>query len=171
MIKLPRKNDWKIEPDIFHASVDELLKCFYVCDSFDIPYVAGYSENGGTIFIDKDMPEGYTSKKSGTFVATDRYLIVHEAIEKILLLYFKQYAPTGHLYQLAHQVALRNERLAVETDGHDWDEYNAFMMKWVKKVVDLEITNVPEDLDLEPYIDEDDFQLLAKMQSDRKYKK
>jgi hypothetical protein len=163
MIKLPRKNDWLIDPEIFHAAIDELLKCFKIIDTFDIPYVAGYSENGRHIYIDKDMPEGYVSKKEkGAFVATDRYLIVHEGIEKILLMYFKSFNPIPHLYQLAHQIALRVEKLAVETDGHDWDEYNVFMAEWIKEIAEIEITNIPIDIDLEPYIDEDDYALLSK---------
>jgi hypothetical protein len=49
----------------------------------DIPYVAGYSQNGEKIYIDRHMPK--TFKYEGKRIDTDKFLILHEIIEKALL--------------------------------------------------------------------------------------
>ena len=46
-------------------------------------YVAGYSQNGEKIYIDRHMPK--TLRHGGRRIATDRFLILHEVIEKALL--------------------------------------------------------------------------------------
>src|ERR1700686_2577006 len=49
----------------------------------DIPYLAGYSEDGKTIYIDRHMPK--MMKFRGREVDTDRFLILHEEVEKTLI--------------------------------------------------------------------------------------
>ena len=63
----------------------------------DIPYLAGYSLDGKRIYIDRHLPP--TFRHRGRDVAVDRYLLLHEEVEKALI---------DHLdlhYQHAHQIA------------------------------------------------------------------
>lgn len=155
--KFPYSTDWLINNKIFDESIDAIESKFKIDRDHDIPYVAGYSIDGKTIYIDKDMPKGFKSK-SGKFIETDKYLILHEAIEKTFIDTF------GEIYQLSHQIALRMERNAVEANGISWKEYNDFMMKYVKEIGDMkQFPNIPKNLDLTPYKDEKDFKTFQKM--------
>jgi hypothetical protein len=123
--------------------------------SHDIPYIAGYSRDGATIFIDRHMPHSlvYRAKR----VDTDRFLLVHEIVEKALL------DQLGLHYLHAHQIALRIEQAAVRAAGIEWQVYNRFTKSKEKKIGDERLTKVPRDLDLTPYQDEHDFATLRAM--------
>jgi hypothetical protein len=121
----------------------------------DIPYVAGYSQNGEKIFIDRHMPKSFLH--NGKRILTDRFIILHEAVEKALL------DELALNYLHAHQIALRTERAAVEADGISWKSYNAFTKEHEKEISDERLTTVPSDLDLIPYRDEHDFNKLRQM--------
>jgi hypothetical protein len=123
--------------------------------SYDIPYIAGYSRDGGTIFIDRHMPRSFAWQ--GRRVRTDRFLITHEIVEKALL------DQLGLHYLHAHQIAVRTEQSAVRAAGIPWGEYNRFTKANEKKIGDERLTHVPRDLDLTPYRDEHDFAELRKM--------
>lgn len=155
--KFPYSTDWLLNDKIFDESIDTIESKFKIDRDHEVPYVAGYSKDGKTIYIDKDMPKGFKSK-SGKFIETDKYLILHEAIEKTLMESF------GEIYQLAHQIALRVERSAVEANGISWKEYNDFMLKNVKEIGDLKTyKDLPKDLDLGPYEAEHDSKTLRRM--------
>ena len=102
-------------------------------------------------------PHAESARLGGKRVATDRFLIVHEAVEKALL------DELGLHYLHAHQIALRIERASVEAAGYSWAEYNRFTKANEKKIQDERLTNVPDDLDLTPYRNERDFQKLRQM--------
>jgi hypothetical protein len=44
----------------------------------DIPYFAGYSKNGKTIYIDWDMPKSFLFR--GRRIKIDRFLMLHKAV-------------------------------------------------------------------------------------------
>jgi hypothetical protein len=69
----------------------------------------------------------------------------------------------GLHYLHAHQIATRAEEALVRADGILWRDYDRFMQKYVKTVGDERLKNVPEDLDLKPYRDEHDFDLIRRM--------
>ena len=122
----------------------------------DIPYLAGYSLDGKRIYIDRHLPP--TFRHRGRNVAVDRYLLLHEEVEKALI---------DHLdlhYQHAHQIATRAEEAAVRADGISWRAYDRFMQQYVKTMGDERLSNVPSDLDLKPYRDEHDYDLMRRMQ-------
>jgi hypothetical protein len=121
----------------------------------DIPYLAGYSQDGKTIYIDRHMPKAM--KFRGREVDTDRFLILHEEVEKTLIDQLDLH------YLHAHQIATRAEEAAVRAAGIRWRDYDRFMQKNVKKIGDERLTKVPADLDLKPYRDEHDFDLLKRM--------
>jgi len=121
----------------------------------DIPYLAGYSIDGKRIYIDRHLPP--TFRYRGRDVAVDRYLLLHEEVEKALI---------DHLdlhYQHAHQIATRAEEAAVRADGVSWRAYDRFMQKYVKFADDERLTKLPPDLDLKPYRDEHDYDLMRRM--------
>jgi urease accessory protein UreE len=128
----------------------------------DIPYTAGYSQNGETIYIDRHMPRSH--EFGGRRVETDAFLVLHETIEKALL------DELGLNYIHAHQIALRSERATVEAHGIAWRDYDRFTQQNVKHIADERLTKVPNDLDLTPYREEQDFarlqQLIAAIRAD-----
>jgi hypothetical protein len=93
----------------------------------------------------------------GRKIEVDRYLIMHEEVEKTLI------DQLGLHYLHAHQIATRAEEAAVRADGILWRDYDRFMQKYVKHIGDERLKKVPEDLDLKPYRDEHDFDLIARM--------
>jgi hypothetical protein len=123
--------------------------------SHDIPYLAGYSTDGKRIYIDRHLPRSFAYK--GRMIEIDRYLLLHEEVEKTLI------DQLGLHYQHAHQIATRAEEAAVRADGVSWRAYDQFMQRYVKQVGDERLTRLPADLDLKPYRDEHDFELMRRM--------
>ena len=85
----------------------------------DIPYLAGYSIDGK-----RDLhrpPPAADLPLSGRDIAVDRYLLLHEEVEKTLIDQLDLH------YQHAHQIATRAEEAAVRADGVSWRAYDRFM--------------------------------------------
>ena len=150
-------DDTVLSGAMLKQAVDAILDWATLDRKHDIPYLAGYSRDGRTIYIDKDLPRSFTTR-AGTRVEVDRYLILHEAVEKSLL------DDLGLKYQHAHQIALRAEQAAVKAAGVPWPEYDRFMAKHIKEADDV-IDRLPKNLDIKPYRDEHDIQLLKRMQA------
>ena len=123
----------------------------------DIPYLAGYSLDGKRIYIDRHLPP--TFRYRGREIAVDRYLLLHEEVEKALIDHLSLH------YQHAHQIATRAEEAAVRADGVSWRAYDRFMQQYVKTIGDERLTKLPDDLDLKPYRDEHDFDLMRRMEA------
>ncbi|THD45371.1 MAG: hypothetical protein E7774_08205 [Bradyrhizobium sp.] len=123
----------------------------------DIPYLAGYSLDGKRIYIDRHLPKSFVYR--GRTIQTDRYLLLHEEVEKTLI------DQLGLHYQHAHQIATRAEEAAVRADGVSWRAYDRFMQTYVKEMGDERLTRLPPDLDLKPYRDEHDYDLMRRMDS------
>jgi hypothetical protein len=121
----------------------------------DIPYLAGYSIDGKRIYIDRHLPRSFAYK--GRDIEVDRYLLLHEEVEKTLI------DQLGLHYQHAHQIATRAEEAAVRADGVSWRVYDQFMQRYVKEMGDERLTRLPADLDLKPYRDEHDVELMRRM--------
>ena len=121
----------------------------------DIPYLAGYSLDGKRVYIDRHLPKSFAYK--GREIAVDRYLLLHEEVEKTLIDQLDLH------YQHAHQIATRAEEAAVRADGVSWRAYDRFMQKYVKRMGDERLTKLPRDLDLKPYRDEHDYDLMRRM--------
>jgi hypothetical protein len=108
-----------------------------------------------TIYIDRHMPRSF--KFQGRTIATDRFLILHEEVEKTLI------DQLGLHYLHAHQIATRAEQAAVRAAGVNWRDYDRFMQQYVKRIGDERLTKLPQDLDTKPYRDEHDDDLLRRM--------
>ena len=145
-----------IDPDVMRDVLKAVnARTKKVDRSHDIPYIAGYSQNGEIIYIDRHMPK--SAVLGDRRIDTDRFLVLHEAVEKALL------DELALHYLHAHQIALRTELAAVEAEGLPWREYNAFTKKHGKRIDDESLSKIPSDLDLTPYRNEHDFQKLQQM--------
>jgi hypothetical protein len=150
--------EWYVSSLMMDRALDAVVRRAKAIDrKHDIPYLAGYSIDGKTIYIDRHMPR--TMRYAGRDVDTERYLILHEEVEKTLI------DQLGLHYLHAHQIATRAEQAAVRAAGIRWRDYDRFMQKFVKRIGDERLKKVPADLDLKPYRDEHDFDLLKRMQA------
>ena len=148
--------EWYVSSLMMDRALDAVVRRAKKLDrDHDVPYLAGYSNDGKTIYIDRHMPKVW--KYRGREVNTDRYLILHEEVEKTLI------DQLGLHYLHAHQIATRAEQAAVRAAGISWRDYDRFMQKYVKEIGDEGLTRVPTDLDLKPYRDEHDDELLKRM--------
>ena len=148
--------EWYVSSLMMDRALDAVVRRAKKLDrDHDVPYLAGYSNDGKTIYIDRHMPKVW--KYHGREVNTDRYLILHEEVEKTLI------DQLGLHYLHAHQIATRAEQAAVRSAGISWRDYDRFMQKYVKEIGDEGLTKVPADLDLKPYRDEHDDELLKRM--------
>jgi hypothetical protein len=152
-LRLP---EWYVSSLMMDRALDAVVRRVNKLDrAHDIPYLAGYSLDGKTIYIDRHMPRAFRFR--GRSVETDRFLILHEEVEKTLI------DQLGLHYLHAHQIATRAEQAAVRAAGITWRDYDRFMQKYVKTIGDERLTKVPKDLDLKPYRDEHDDDLLRRM--------
>lgn len=127
-----------------------------VNQSYDVPYIAGYSIDGSTIYIDCDLPKtlSYDGKRADILP----FVILHESVEKSLV------DQLGLVYQYAHQFAQRIEQAAIRDAGISWRKYDAFIQAHLKDAEERPDLHIPPDLDLKPYRDEDDYPMLKRMQ-------
>ena len=144
-----------ISDDVLSHTVKALGRRVRVSHDYDIPYIAGYSADGRTVFIDRHLPRTFRSWTQTIRVA--QFLLVHEIIEKALLDELRLH------YLHAHQIAVRAERDAVKAAGISWWTYQSFMKKHEKQIEEEKLTRVPASLDLTPYRDEKDFSLLQRL--------
>ncbi len=152
-LKLP---EWYVSSLMMDRALDAICRRVKKFDrKHDIPYLAGYSLDGKTIYIDRHMP--HSLKFRGRIIDTDRFLVLHEEVEKTLI------DQLGLHYLHAHQIATRAEEAAVRAAGVEWRAYDRFMQKHVKSIGDERLDKVPKDLDLKPYRDEHDDDLLRRM--------
>jgi hypothetical protein len=151
-----RAPEWQVSSFMMDRALEAVERQISRLDrSHDIPYLAGYSRNGKTIYIDRHMPKSFSFK--GRRIKTDRFLILHEAVEKTLMDHL------GLRYLHAHQIATRAEQAAVRAAGISWDAYDRFMRIYVKSIGDKRLGKVPRDLDLKPYRDEHDTAVLRRI--------
>src|SRR5579883_1849596 len=148
--------EWYVSSLMLDRALDAILRRVRKLDrAHDIPYLAGYSLDGKTIYIDRHLPKVFAFH--GREIEVDRYLILHEEVEKTLI------DQLGLHYLHAHQIATRAEEAAVRADRVSWREYDRFMQKYVKEADSEQLTDVPADLDLKPYRDEHDYELMTRM--------
>ena len=157
-----RGPDWAISSAMLHESFDAIYAEVKVMRCYNVPYVAGYSMDGKVIYIDKDLPHTLQvrNREAGNQpkrMYIDRYLIMHEAVEKGLMRAY------GLRYQHAHQIALRVESELVRADGFVWQDYDRQLKPFIKVAEEDMVDDLPPDLDLRPYEDTSDWDLVAAM--------
>lgn len=156
--------DWLLSDKIMDQAGEAIERDVKIVTDFDVPYVAGYPVKRGkqtVLYIDHALPKGFDGD-GGRFFDVFQSILLHEATEDGLL----QLVPELP-YQLAHQVALRGERALVEAHGISWAKYNAWCMHQISVIGKRpRYPNCPPDLDLKPYLDEEDWATLKKMSAD-----
>ena len=120
----------------------------------DIPYLAGSSADGKTMFIDRHIPK---TVKVGT-ISFDpaRFLVWHEIPEKML-------TQDGMAYQPAHQIATHIEKQKVTAAGIDWNKYEHIYDGYIDETENEADKHPPKNLDLIPYKDEHDQKRVKKL--------
>ena len=77
-LRLP---EWYVSSLMMDRALDAVVRRVKNLDrDHDIPYLAGYSRDGKTIYIDRHMPPSFRYR--GRDIDTDRFLILHEEVEK-----------------------------------------------------------------------------------------
>lgn len=115
----------------------------------DIPFLSGHSIDGGTVYIDRDLPENVSWEQDGRTkeIEPDQFIEMHEAMEHALM------EALGYGYEQAHQAAMGYARRAViQRHGPGaWDGYSRAIEPYIKGADPEGIESVPKDLDLAPY--------------------
>ena len=108
---------------------------------YDIPYLAGYSEDGRTIYFDRHLPNPFIFDDQ----PVDGYIAFHERVEKALI------DGKGWDYTKAHSVAEAAEEDAENQDGLDVEDLQAALEPYIKADEHEKIKLCPPDLDMTPY--------------------
>lgn len=129
--------------------IQEIIKRpIKVNKSYDIPYVAGYSTDAKTVYIDQHFKDNMHGKN------VLKYVVMHEVIEKHLIDKYK------FKYEHAHLIALYVERKHVRAAGLNWNRYEDFVLDQYKGMHHEKLQNVPSDLDLTPYKDSHELKIM-----------
>ncbi|WP_245525191.1 MULTISPECIES: hypothetical protein [unclassified Mesorhizobium] len=147
-----RHKSEEVDDRVLADAVTALQRRVTVSHDFDIPYIAGYSEDAKTVYIDRHLPRTIAWK--GVDMRLTPFLVTHEIVEKALLDELRLH------YLHAHQIALRAEQGAVRGAGLTWRAYQSVMKAHEKQIDEEALKRVPGDLDLTPYRDLDDFAVL-----------
>lgn len=122
----------------------------------DVPYAAGPSSAGSRIYIDPSIPP--VLPVSGVDIDLHWAIALHERVEYVLMRDF------GMSYPDAHVIATAVEYHFVAQCGADLDEYERLVAPFVHQArVNAERggADVPDDLDLTPYEDEGETDLVT----------
>src|ERR1700732_2189271 len=80
-LRLP---EWYVSSLMLDRALDAIVRRVKKFDrEHDIPYLARFRLDRKTIYIDRHMPKSFRYK--GREIQTDRYLILHEEVEKTLI--------------------------------------------------------------------------------------
>ena len=111
---------------------------------YDIKYNGGYSRDGKTIYIARDLPKEMEidGKKISILESVGKH---HELPEKWL-------SDDAYEYPYAHETATGIEKEYVESVGIKWERYDEELGKQLHIVYQKKLSKSPKDLDLAPYI-------------------
>lgn len=150
-------------PDILLKAIRQFIRHVKINHRYDVPYIAGYSEDGKTIYIDRDFPLVLISR--GKRKNITKFLVLHEMLEKAISDFF---SPLH--YQYAHEIATIAEKEAVKKEGLNVKIYDKFVKKHGKVVMQKKVRRPPPDLDLKPYRDEKDTKNLYQLRTKQRKK-
>lgn len=135
--------------DEYYARTKQLVDACTIDATHDVPWLANRSTDGKTVYRDKHVPKILPLTK----IDCDKTLPWHELGEWLC-------ENDGVDYDDAHtKVANPLERRAVEAQRPDdpgiWRKYSDEMDGYIRDVGDETITDVPADIDLRPFEDDD----------------
>jgi hypothetical protein len=142
---------------IGHAAIRERIydSKYTINRDYDIPYLAGYSVDARTIYIDRHLPNQLLI--GGRRIAILPFLSIHERTEKALLDFL------DYKYEKAHQIATFIEHRDLKRAGIKPSLYEKALDPYIKADQHEKITKIPRNLDLKPYRDSRDLRLLERM--------
>ena len=113
--------------------------------TYEVTYLAGYSKDFKTIYIDKRL-KPVLKLKNGTLFNVYMPLVVHECEEK------NDEDTRDHNYPYAHEFyGTAAERQYVESKGVNWDEYQNYVLSEVKRLKEIDVkAPLPKDYDDRP---------------------
>ncbi len=122
--------------------------------SYNVPYLAGYSISGKTLYIDKRIPEFATI--NGIKVNIWEMVAIHELAEESLENAFDL------TYHESHEMAIGAEKVALSQryPGITWEAYNKWYQPYIK-LCNESFDHLPPDLDYEPLVDSKDTKTIA----------
>ena len=112
-------------------------------DEYDLPYLAGYSQDGSTIYFDRHLPERL--KVGNKYFNPRAFVEIHEEWEKSLI------DALGMPYLKAHPVGNAMEKRAVVAAGIPWTGYAKVLEPYIKADDHEKLIKIPPDLDWSPY--------------------
>lgn len=141
-----------------HAGTPAIIR------KYDVPYLAGSSNDGKHVYVDRRVPRRISVKlASGNgrkWVDPAEFLAAHESAEHAAML-------KGKPYLQAHaEDADEAERTLVKRHGLDWDHYEKVMDGLLSHIEHEHPKNPPPDLYLKPY-DHDKRKLLARLEKEK----
>jgi hypothetical protein len=146
---------------------------------YRLPYLAGISQDGQMVYIDKDLPEKIhfklasnmpvwyadpedpNPKEGYRLLEPRKFLRIHEVVEWVMVVKY------GRTYENAHHIANTAERQSVENHGLDWSLYNSAYEPFLSKdeLADFKgVDEPPPDLALYPYGSNSAFRAYLKRQ-------
>jgi hypothetical protein len=109
----------------------------------DVPYLAGASNDGKTVYIDRRVPQRV--RIGGKLCDVAKYLAIHETEEHKAM-------RNGMPYAQAHrEIATPAERAAVEADGISWTQYEHVLDGYIDETEHERVSRAPKDLYKKPY--------------------
>ena len=143
------------------AATDQMWRESRIDRAFEVPYVAGYDKDAGAyVFIDCAAP--MQAQRGGATIPVGPLLVIHERVEKAVLL------DDRSVYPSAHQIALRIEKAAAQAMGVDWKAYDNVITELSDAISARKAPrNISDRLDLQPYytfLDADNRKLVAGME-------
>ena len=145
------------------ADITTLIEAASIDRSYDIPYLANRSEDGKTVYIDRNIPDQMEDGDI-TFDPAET-LPWHEITEWWFMHVFADEDGNQLEYEPAHLIATEMERRKATDLGLDWDRYQENFDGYIVKLSDETIKRVPADLDMSPYQDEDDVAAIKEIQA------
>ncbi len=146
LIKLQKAiepDNTKKSPEKLQGAIDKIISKFNINTGYDIPFIAGYSKDGKTVYIHRAVPKQIET--DGITLDAISLISIHEILEKMLIDYL------GIDYLEAHQLAIAIEEAYLKSYGGQWVDYDRVMDKIKQDLDKLPIQSVPSDLDLTPY--------------------
>jgi len=120
-----------------------LARPIHIDRTWDIPYLAGYSKDGRTIYVDRHLPS--MMEVGSRKINPTPFLLIHERTEKALI------DGVRYEYAFAHELATGAEEHAVRRKGIQPAAYEKALHPFIKDDEAEPLLRVPADLDLAPY--------------------
>ncbi len=130
-----------------------LARPFKVDKSYDSPLLGGSSWDGSIVYIDRHLPKSIKINRKP--VSPLPFLIEHERVENAIM------NAMGYKYDPAHELATLAEHKKVKAAGIDLKAYETALKPYIKNDSTEKLTRVPKDLNLHPYLDEEDSETRA----------